>query len=84
MAETTINPPEKDEKDKKEKLVTSKPVKKDPTIPDFEDPLLSDTAKAWKQAFFENKSLIHVDLSHNNFKKHEAFLMGKFDCLSIR
>jgi hypothetical protein len=46
--------------------------------------LLSDTAKAWKQAFFENKSLIHVDLSHNNFKKHEAFLMGKFDCISIR
>lgn len=26
----------------------------------------------WGQAFKENKSLVHIDLSHNNFKKADC------------
>jgi hypothetical protein len=40
------------------------------------EPIHSECAKAWQAMFLENKTIAHLDLSHNNFKQHEINTMG--------
>jgi hypothetical protein len=58
-------------KEEEKKPVPGAPIQ--PTL----DAKTSRCATSWKKAFFENKTLIHVDISHNNFKKYEVFTIGE-------
>jgi hypothetical protein len=75
---------EKEAKKKKEeqKLKAQGKEKKDEKKKksvDITETFESPVGKAWSDAFMENSTMVHIDISHNNFKQHEMVTMSKFE-----